>query len=64
MDLDSIVISGEYSYKPSLLIEKISKYVHTHSLVCRVHKVAIMNSALGDGRFPNRVCFWYYYGVL
>lgn len=52
MDLDSIVISGEYSYKPSLLIEKISKNVHEHSLVCRVHKVAIMNSALGDDAFP------------
>lgn len=47
-DLDSIVISGEYNYKPSLLLDLISRYIEEHSLICRVHKVAIMPSQLGE----------------
>lgn len=47
-DLDSIVISGEYNYKPSLLFNLISQYVEKYSMICHVHNVAIMPSLLGE----------------
>ncbi len=45
-DLDTIVMFGEYSYRSHLLTSEIERYINRHSLVAKLHPVAVMASEL------------------
>ena len=46
LDLDAVVIFGEFNYRPGLLFERIKNIVQTRSVVCHSHKVDILASCI------------------
>lgn len=45
-DIDAIVLFGEYAYRAEQLTSRIESYVRRHSLICKVHPVAVLPSEL------------------
>ncbi len=43
-DLDRIILYGEYNYKCEILTERIEKYINTHSVICKAHRVEVVPS--------------------
>lgn len=45
LDLDSVVLYGEYAYRSDRLALALESYLREHSLVCRMHGVSVLPSA-------------------
>jgi predicted NBD/HSP70 family sugar kinase len=45
-DLDSIILYGEFNYRPELLISKIRQRISERSIIKRSHEVAVIPSGL------------------
>jgi predicted NBD/HSP70 family sugar kinase len=48
LDLDAIVLHGEFNYRPVLLMELIMGVVHSRSVVCRSHLISFLVSGLNQ----------------
>ena len=48
-DLDRIILYGEYNYKCEILTERIEKYINTHSVICKAHRVEVVPSGQDFG---------------
>ncbi len=46
-DVDSVVLFGEYSYRPELLISRLNALIAERSIISRAHPVTVAPSALG-----------------
>jgi len=46
-DLDSVVLYGEFNYRPELLISKLNVMIDRQSIIRKAHPVAVLPSQLG-----------------
>ena len=53
LDLDSIVLYGEYDYRPDWLVKAVERRIAARSIICRTHGVAVLPSRLGEGAAPR-----------
>ena len=50
LDLDAVVLHGDFNYRPEMLVDRIKKIVHSRSVICHTHPIAFHPSCLGpDG---------------
>lgn len=46
LDLDAVVLFGEFSYRPGLLLKRIKDIVQTRSVVCHSHQIELLASSM------------------
>jgi len=47
LDLDAVVLHGDFNYRPEMLLDRIKKIVSDRSVICRTHPIAFHASCLG-----------------
>ncbi len=52
LDLDRIVLYGEYAYRSDRLMERLTDYLRQHSAVFRAHSVAVVRSGQSESDAP------------
>ncbi len=45
-DLDRVVLFGEYAYRAEMLASRLKEWISEHSIICRVHPVAVVPSVI------------------
>ena len=48
LDVDAVVLFGEYGYRPEPLVSRLSALIAERSIISRVHPVVVAPSALGS----------------
>jgi predicted NBD/HSP70 family sugar kinase len=48
LDLDSVILFGEFNYRPELLLSKLNVIINERSLIKRAHQVKVVVSELGS----------------